>query len=241
MRHRQLAAQFRTLLQERLDERERIARELHDTLLQGVDGLILRFQSIANGLKPDEPARKQMDDVLDRADDVLSESRDRMRDLRPAHANRSLTDIFVEAGESRSAGGQVRFRVITEGTPHELHPIVRDEIARIGSEAISNAFRHAKADSIEVLVVYTGSRLSVTIADDGAGINSNVLQSGREGHFGLTGMRERAQRIKAEFSVASRLGSGTSVNLTIPAELAYAVHASGRMRRWPWQSVTGDI
>jgi len=182
-----------------------------------------------------------MDDVLERADDVLSESRDRMRDLRPAQANRSLSDIFVSAGESRTAGGQLRFRVITEGTPHELHPIVRDEIARIGNEAISNAFRHAKADSIEVLVVYTGSRLSVTIADDGVGIASNVLQSGRDGHFGLTGMRERAKRIKAEFSVASRQGSGTTINLTIPAQLAYAVHASGAGRRWPWQPAIGDV
>jgi signal transduction histidine kinase/ligand-binding sensor domain-containing protein len=231
LRLRLVTARIRSRMEERLAERERIARDLHDTLLQGFDGLILRFQSITNRMPPAEPIRKMMDEALERADDVLAESRDSMRTLRPTQNDFAIADAFAATGESAAFGSSAKFKVVTEGEARRLHPIVRDEIAKIGNEAITNAFKHAKAANIEANVVYLRSRLVVTITDDGIGIAADLLAHGRQGHFGLTGMRERAERIKAELSAASRVGAGTTVTLTIPAAIAYADEVS---RKWWW-------
>lgn len=222
LRLRQVTASIRTRMQDRLAERERIARDLHDTLLQGIDGLILRFQSIANRMQSDDPLRSVMDETLERADDVLSESRDSMRNLRHAHSGLDISDAFAAAGESGAFRSTAKFRIVREGMPRKLHPIVRDEVIRIGNEAISNAFRHARAANIEVATIYFRNRLVVTVTDDGAGIPPDLLEHGRVGHFGLTGMRERAGRIGAELSVASRVGAGTTMTLTVSASVAYA-------------------
>ena len=232
VRLRQVTAGIHSRMQERLSERERIARELHDTLLQGIDGLILKFQSIANRFPPDEPLRTSMDQALERADDVLSESRDSMRNLRPSQSELDISDAFAATGEAKAWGSTGKFRVVSEGTVRKLHPIVRDEVAKIGNEAIANAIKHSRAGNIEVSVVYLRNRIVVTVTDDGAGISEDVLKHGRQGHFGLTGMRERAERIRASLSVSSGSGAGTTVTLIVPAAIAYADARGIKLRSW---------
>src|SRR6185312_1408295 len=122
------------------------------------------------------------------------------------------------------------FRVIVEGSARPLHPIVRDEVYRIGREAVVNAFRHSRAKHITVEVSYLESQLRLLITDDGCGINSEVLESGREGHWGLPGIRDRAERINARLKVRSRVGSGTEVELSVPASVAFKVPSNRRLK-----------
>ena len=108
-----------------------------------------------------------------------------------------------------------------EGSPRQLHPVIRDEVYRIGREAMVNAFRHATAGSIEIQVEYTTAHLRVAVRDDGCGIHPRVLQGGREGRYGLPGMRERAERIGAKLKLSSRLIAGTEVELLVPHDVDY--------------------
>lgn len=228
LRLRRVSERIRIGLEERLAERERIARELHDTLLQGFQGLILRFQAVADRMPDDQPARALMERALDRADEVLVEGRDRVRKLRIEEGCGELSQIFAAAAERLALDHTVKVRVIVEGAPRALHPIARDEISMIGNEAIFNAFQHANARNIEIGIVYHRSELRVRFRDDGVGVAADVLEGGRPGHFGLAGMRERAQGLRAEFAARSRLGAGTEIELTIPAAVAYAA----KPRKW---------
>ena len=122
-----------------------------------------------------------------------------------------------------------------EGPSRELHPILRDEIYRIGREAVRNAFRHAQASRIEVEISYSDRLLRVRIRDDGCGIDPKVVKEGRAGHYGLPGMRERAARIGGQLNVWTGEGAGTEIELTLPGAIAYgaapAPTALGRFRR----------
>lgn len=223
VRVRQVAAQVRGRLEERLAERERIARDLHDTLLQGIQGLIWKFQAASDRIPPDEPARQLMEQSLDRADKLLEESRDKVKDLRPAA--RHVTDLaqaLATEGEQFAKLHSAQFRVSVQGTPRDLHPIVREEGFLVAREALANAFRHAAAASIEAEVTYGELALHVRIRDDGRGIDTAVLDAGgRPGHFGLIGMRERAKKLGAGIEVWSKPGAGTEIDLRVPAEVAY--------------------
>jgi signal transduction histidine kinase/streptogramin lyase len=223
VRVRQVAAQVRGRLEARLAERERIARDLHDTLLQGVQGLIWRFQAATDRIPADEPARQLMEQSLDRADKLLGESRDKVKDLRPAASDvADLAQALATEGEQLSNPHSAKFIVIVQGTPRDLHPIVREEGFLIAREALSNAFQHAHAVNIEAEVTYGDTALHVRIRDDGQGISNTVLDAGeRPGHFGLIGMRERAKKLGAHIEVWSKPGAGTEVDLRIPAEVAY--------------------
>jgi signal transduction histidine kinase len=128
----------------------------------------------------------------------------------------------------------VGFRVIVEGRPRALHPLIRDEVFRIGREALVNAFRHARAANVEVELDYAPRHLRVLVRDDGAGIDAAVLQSGRDGHWGLLGMRERADRIGATFTVRSRAAAGTEIELFVPGHVAF--QGEPAKRRWRWLS-----
>jgi ligand-binding sensor domain-containing protein len=229
LRVTQLAAHYRGRLLERLSERERIARELHDTLLQGVQGLILRFQSAADQIAPGTPPRLAVEGALERAETVLLEGRDRVKHLRLTDRDANLPALFAETGKELARGGDVDFSTSTAGTVLELHPIVRDEVASIGNEALTNAFHHAHAKNIVLAMNYGRARFTLSVRDDGRGIDAKTLASGaREGHFGLQGMRERAQKIGAEISLSSREGQGTEITLNVPGHIAYAsVRASG--------------
>ena len=223
VRVRQVAAQVRGRLEARLSERERIARELHDTLLQGMQGLIWRFQAAADRLSPDEPARALLEQSLDRADQLLGESRDKVKDLRPSRDN--LSDVGQALAEEAEQFAQLhpaQFRVSVEGASRDLHPIVREEMLLIGREALANAFRHSGAKLIEAEVTYDDAALQLRVRDDGRGIVASLLEEGgRPGHFGLVGMRERARKLGGRLDVWSKPGAGTEVDLRVPAEVAY--------------------
>jgi signal transduction histidine kinase len=225
----QIRAKVRGRLELRLAERERIARDLHDTLLQGVEGLVLRFQAVANRIARREPVGELLRRALERADQVLEEGRDRVTSLREGAGDVSeLAQALAAAGEQLALMYPVEFRSLVEGAARDLHPIAREELLFIGREALANAFRHAGASLIEVEVSYGDRTLNLRVRDDGRGIDAEVLRNGRPGHWGLSGMRERARNIRADLEVWSRPGTGTEIDLSLQAELAYARGGAAR-------------
>lgn len=229
LRVRRLTAGLRNRLEERVAERERIARELHDTLLQGVQGLILKFQDVTEEIPRDSPARQMMENALDRADDVLIEGRDRVKDLRISPASGpDLPSAIGAMGAELAKQKANRFNLSIEGTPRPLDPIVREETLRIAQEALGNAFRHARATKIETEIIYHRAELRLRFRDDGCGIDSSILKTGRPDHWGLPGMRERAKKIRANLEVWSRQGAGTEIELRVPARIAYLTNG------WLW-------
>ncbi len=142
-----------------------------------------------------------------------------------------MAALGEELGGARDGGdGSPTFRVSIEGTPRELHPILRDDIYRIAREALRNAFRHAQASKIEAEITYGERLLRLRIRDDGKGIDPKLLDAGRDGHWGLPGMRERAQQIGAQLDMWSEAGAGTEVELRIPGSIAYGHHRPRRFR-----------
>jgi signal transduction histidine kinase len=234
LRMQHVTDHLRALQHERMVERERIARDLHDTLLQGIQGLILRFQAVALSMRQDDPLRAEIQATLVRANEVLAEGRDKVVGLRAAsdmHGN--LADGFEQLARDVAQAPAPSFRIKTEGVERTNTPVIRDEIYRIGAEAIINAFRHASAKNIEVEIGYGISQMRLRIRDDGRGMPDEVLGSGnRSGHWGLPGMHERAARIGARLGVWSKPGAGTEVELLIPGSIAYSQSARATMTRW---------
>jgi signal transduction histidine kinase len=234
----QVASRIRTRLEERMGERERIARELHDTLLQSVQGLVLRFQSVAHRMPPGDPSRAHLESALKRADEVMVEGRNRVRDLR-AGDNDNAGDLLATLQELADTAGfdpPVPIRIVVEGRPRHVDPLVAAELRRIAGEALFNIARHARATSVDVAITYGDRQLGIQIRDDGIGIAPSVLAHGsKEGHFGLIGMRERAERVGGALSVDSGAGKGTDVILTFPARLAYAERRRGWRSHIAWR------
>lgn len=224
LRVRQVATRIRSRLEASLEERERIARELHDTFLQSVQGLMLKFQSAMEKIPPGEPARDLMEQALDRADGVLTEGRKRVTALRhSARAHRDFTAAVRQLVAQVSEETTVDVRLTVEGESRGLHPVVAEEAQRILTEGLTNALRHANANAIQIEIIYSRRELTVRLVDDGRGFDAAVLQAApAAGHWGLAGMRERAQKIKAQFEIASRPNAGTSIELKIAANIAYA-------------------
>jgi signal transduction histidine kinase len=240
IRLRSIAIQLRARLQERHAERERIARELHDTLLQSIQGLTMRFQAIANRVPSGEPLRNEMERALDRADEALIEARDRVRDLR-AHAGESARlDVALRALAAAYATEHTVPVVVTvKAEVCDLQGPVRDELYGIVREAVHNAIAHAHATRIDVELDVEGGELVLSVRDDGRGIDEVVLRKGREGHWGLRGIRERAITIGAVASIASPLGGGTEVAIRLPMVRA-TPRRPGPTRRWlrrMWRSL----
>jgi PAS domain S-box-containing protein len=215
-------------LETRVHERTRIARELHDTLLQSFHGLLLRFQTVYSLLpsRPDE-AREILEKAINAASQAIIEGRDAVQALRSSTAEiNDLAATIKTFGEEltarESSSIPPAFRVEVEGKPRNLHPARREEVHRIAAEALGNAFRHAQARNIEVEIRYEEQQFRLRIRDDGKGIDPEVLSAGRrEGHFGLHGMKERAEIADGKLEIWSRDGSGTEIELTIPATSAY--------------------
>jgi signal transduction histidine kinase len=236
----QIAAGMHARFDERLAERTRIARELHDTLLQSFQGLLLRFQAVSNVLpnRPDE-AKRRLDGAIDQASQAITEGRDAVRELRASTMPASDLDVAISTlGEELMSEHEVEnaplFHLQVEGMPRDLQPILRDEVYRIGSEALRNAFRHGKARRIEAEIRYDKNQLRLRLRDDGKGIDAKLLnQDGEPGHWGLPGMRERAELIGGRLDVWSELDSGTEVELSVPASVAYATSRSPRRRLLP--------
>src|SRR6185369_12273264 len=223
LRLQQVARQVRGRMEERLEERERIARDLHDTLLQGVQGLILKFHAISKQIPVDTPAHKALEKTLDHADQVLAEGRDRIQNLRVNSAPiNDLPGAFRSVAEEASQGSDATFKTVVEGHVRELHPLVLEECYSIGREAIINAFSHADAQRIEAEIAYDSRQFRVRVRDDGRGIDPGILDAGgRPGHWGLQGMQERTQKIGGQLKFWSRPETGTEVELTIPGATAY--------------------
>ena len=213
----------------RLGERERIARELHDTLLQTFQGLVLQFQAAANRIPAGGPARQAIDQALRRADIALAEGRDRVRDLRVHAADGDLAHGWTAVAAELNLDRPVRFELVVEGRPRALHPLVHEELQRLGEEALRNAFQHARATTIDATLTYRVDRLQLVIRDDGVGLPHDVAATGeRPGHYGLTGMRERARRIGGTLTIASREGAGTEISFSVAGKVAYLAEA----RHW---------
>jgi signal transduction histidine kinase/ligand-binding sensor domain-containing protein len=237
LRLRSLSQRLRERLEERHQERDRIARDLHDTLLQGFQGLMLRFQAVAAEM-PATPARARLDQALDRAEQVLGEGRDRVSGLRAElEPGETLAEALSAVGLDYNADGRVDFRVVVDGVPRVLNVVVQDELYLVGREALVNAFRHSGGGTVEVVLRFGDDRFDLEVADNGRGMGSAVLaEGGREGHWGLPGMRERAARIGAVFEVASSELAGTRIRVGVPALRAYRgrrpAPAWALWRRW---------
>ena len=218
----QIARQFDIRLEERIGERSRMARDLHDTLLQGFQGLMLRLQALDDSL-PQGQTKDELERTLDRGDEVLAESRKAVHDLRSSTTvTNELAQALKAVGEELSSEESATFRLTVEGRSLELHPIVRDEFYRIAREALRNAFSHARAHHIEVEITYDERLLRLRIRDDGGGIPPEILEAGRTGHYGLAGMRERAGQIGATLDIWSGAGTGTEIDLSVPGSIAYS-------------------
>jgi signal transduction histidine kinase/ligand-binding sensor domain-containing protein len=218
-----IARQLQGRLAERMGERERIARELHDTLLQSLFGLTLRFHTAASQLPLGDPAREALDEALKQSDRVMQEGRERVLNLRARHTeSASLADALTEIGDQLRGIHPAHFRVSVEGRPRPLDTIVQEEILLIGREALTNAFTHSGAENIVAELSYQSGALHVCVRDDGEGIDEDVLKAGyRRGHWGLPGMRERASKMRGELRVGRLKEGGTQIELQVPAAIVY--------------------
>src|SRR6266496_1271547 len=232
LRLHQLTRLLNVRFEERLAERTRIAQELHDTFLQGLLSVSMQLHVAVDQLPDKSPARATMNRVLEVMGPVIDEGRNTIRGLRSSIENpndlaSSLSRIPQELGKPG-----VDFRVVVEGAPLPLRPAVRDEVYRIGREALMNAFRHSGAGSVDLLLEYAPNQLRILVQDDGRGIDPQVLHSGRDGHRGLSGMRERAEKIGARVKVLSRAGGGTEVDFRLPSDIAFESHPSSLASKW---------
>jgi len=248
LRVRQVAREYNLRLDERVNERLRIARELHDTLLQSFQGLLMRFQAVSNELEEGEP-KEELDEAIGRAAQAITEGRDAVQGLRSSAVESNDLAASLESLGKELAAGESRppeFTMQVEGAARDLHPILRDEVYRVAGEAMRNSFRHADAQQIEVEIRYDEKQFRLRVRDDGKGIDPKLLaEVGRAGHFGLRGMGERAKRVGGKLTVWSserradgKLDSGTEVELKIPAARAYAGFGATR-RSWLAEKLSG--
>ena len=229
----QAGNRIRARLEERNAERERIARELHDTLLQGVMGLILRFQAVANRMPRDADLGKKLDTALAAADAVVVDARNRVRDLRGADEAADLLATLRRVAGETPFSPPMSVRMLIEGQPRTLHPLVSAETVKIFSEALLNVAHHSRASSVEIAVGFESRQLAIRLRDDGVGIPALVLEAGhKDGHFGLVGMRERAERMGGSLNITSVTSQGTEVTLLIPARLAYGRRSLRKVAWW---------
>jgi len=222
MRVHYLTRQMQERMLERLAERSRIARALHDTLLQSVQSLLISFDAHSRHLKEGSQERKCLDQTLDFAEKLLLEGRDQIMDLRASAWPESLEQTLSQFGQGLAARGAHAFEMKVNGLPRRLRQHVHDELYAIAREALFNASRYAGASRIELELDYSSDSLMVRIADNGRGLDEKVAASGqRPGHWGLVGMRERASCIGATMEIASKPDAGTTITVDVPAKKAY--------------------
>lgn len=240
LRLHQIQRQFTVGLEARVGERLRIARELHDTLLQSFQGVAFQLQAARKlQLRKAENAGEALNEAIQATEEAIQEGRSAIRDLRPEPAvQRGLPELLNDVGHElataqESNGHAPGYRVVVEGKQQELSPMFQDEVYRIFREAIRNAFAHAAASHIEVEIRYDEGQLRLRVRDDGKGINPKIVQAGGQSeHFGIPGMHERAQRIGAQLDFWSEVGAGTEVELTVPASMAYHKQRDGHRFRF---------
>ena len=231
----QITSRMNLRFEERLAERTRIAQELHETLLQGFVSVSMQVHVATDILPADSKIKPLLTKALQGMKQVIDEGRNTVRGLRLAKSvSLDLEDAFSQVRQEvdPAANSGVDFRAIVEGQQRPLHPLLRDEVYRIGREALLNAFRHAHAKHVEIELRYSSTELQVFVRDDGSGIDPAIVETGRDGHWGLSIMRERAERIGASFHVFSRTRGGTEIELAIPAHLAFEDHSTYWLK-WP--------
>ena len=238
LRLHQIQRKFAAGLEAHVEERLRIARELHDTLLQSFQGVAFQLQAARKlQLRKAENAGAALDEAIQATEEAIEEGRSAIQDLRPEPAaQRNLPELLNAVGRELAAAHELNghassYRVVVEGKQKDLSPMLQDEVYRISREVIRNAFAHAAASHIEVEIRYDQDQLRLRVRDDGKGIDPKVLAGGQPGHFGIPGMRERAQRIGARLDFWSEVGAGTEVELTVPASMAYQKRRDGRRFR----------
>jgi signal transduction histidine kinase len=237
LRLHQLTKTMNLRFEERLAERMRVAQELHDTLLQGVISASMQLDVAVDHLPADSPVQPSLRHILQIMGQVIEEGRSTLRGLRTSADNAHDIELaFLRVPEELGVNSNTSYRVVMEGTPVPLKAVIHDEVYSIGREALVNAFRHSGASSIEVELGYTANRMRVLVRDNGCGIRSEVLRLGRDGHWGLSGMRERAERIGAKFKVMSAPSAGTEVELVVPGHIVFQVPPTNG--RWGWFSKT---
>ncbi len=213
-RVRQVEAQFAAVLQ----ERNRIAREIHDTLAQGFAGVSLQLELVSRLLASStEAAREHLDEARVLVRTSLSEARRSIWDLRSQSAeNRDLAARISKIAQQVASPGQAKVKLHVRGAYRPLAPKVEDELLKIAQEAVTNAVRHADAEHIDIELAFEAKKMRMTIADDGQGFTHQPNSSGPDGHFGLRGMRERAEAIDADLQLQSSAGKGTTVSVETP-------------------------
>ncbi|HTZ59816.1 MAG TPA: ATP-binding protein [Acidobacteriaceae bacterium] len=218
-------------LEERILERTRIARELHDTLLQGFISASMHVHIAMERLPDGSPAKAPLTRALQVTEQVIEQGRNTVRGFRATEGElQDLERALARVPEDLGFEDQADFRMIVDGSPLPLHPVIRDEVYSIAREALVNAFRHSGAASINVALHYSPNQLHTVVSDNGCGIDHQVLETGRDGHWGLPGMRERARRIGGALKVSSRKGAGTEVDLRVPGDIAYGSQKSAPRR-----------
>jgi signal transduction histidine kinase len=211
----------------RAEERARIARELHDSLFQGLQGLMFQLQAVRQ-LLPERPleAIATLDAALEKGDQAILEGRMAVGDLRESTRGRHGLKEMLAALEEEFAASccepKPSYHVLAAGSPLVLEPAIHDEVYRVAREAIRNALRHARPSRIEAEVTFDKTHFSIRIRDDGIGIDPQILAQGwRAGHWGLPGMRERALCFGGKLELWSERGAGTEVELRVPGKFAY--------------------
>jgi signal transduction histidine kinase/ligand-binding sensor domain-containing protein len=230
-----LTKQMNMRFEERLAERTRIAQELHDTLLQGFLSASMQLHVADDYIDANSPAKPFVGRVLELMGRVIDEGRNAVRGLRlPVRESEDLEHAFAGIQQELGVARETDFRVVAEGSAQPLRPVIREEVYRIGREAVVNALRHSNASNVEVELEYASSHLRLLVRDNGTGIDPQVIHAGRDGHWGLSGMRERAERIGARFRVLSGASAGTEIELSIPGHIAFEFPPSES--RWGWLS-----
>jgi len=213
-------------LEERIKERTRIARELHDTLFQGFLGASLQLHYAVEQVPADSPSKPSLSRALSLIQRVITEGRDALQGLRSNEtSSMSLEQALSGIQDEYMPSGDVRFRLFVKGRPKALRPAIQEQIYLIGREALVNALRHSKATSIEAEVEYLPRRLRVVVRDNGCGIDPRFVRLGRDAHWGLMGMRERAGSISARLRIWSRPGAGTEVEVCVPSHVVTEAYA----------------
>jgi signal transduction histidine kinase/ligand-binding sensor domain-containing protein len=223
LRINQAEGRIRTRLYERLAERERIARDLHDTFFQGIQGLLLRFDLGMKRLAKGDPVRALFEDALTQSDQVMRQGRELVLDLRTRSSEAGDLAHDLEAAATEFAKQYpAQFTLVVTGKERALNSLIAEELYKLGSEALFNSFRHASATSIESEIIFGAHELGLNVRDDGTGVSQDILQHGGvDKHYGLPGMKERAEQIGARFSIFSRAGAGTEIEVRVPSRVAY--------------------
>lgn len=237
LRQRRVIRELNLKFEQRLAERTRIAQELHDTLLQGLLSASMQLHVADDQLPADSPAKPRLARVLELMGQVIDEGRNAVRGLRASADPLELEQAFARIQEELPTAEPIDYHLSVEGTSRPLRPAIRDEVYRVGHEALINAFRHAQASRIELELEYTAKIFKVLVRDNGKGIDQSIVEEGKDGHWGLSGMRERAENIGGTLRVWSRARAGTEVELTIPSQIAYEV--AGTDGNWLKQLVRG--